>query len=203
MEDFLVTVLPGLQTRGGIWGQLLPNLFVPPQILLCSEKFVLNKWSKQNLIRWRCIFPSQTLKPGYAPGSAKILSAFRIFYFEGHSASRCNMMSKTFFHKSPLRGPCKHLRGGRGAELVSYGTALRTTCIINVNFKIQNKDCLLVCRILLLLILRFSFGPGSESKTWKNPEPDLESLFNFDRSRNLCGIFLSKNLGKLPLDRLL
>jgi len=43
MEDFLVTVLPGLQTRGGIWGQLLPNLFVPPQILLCSEKFVLNK----------------------------------------------------------------------------------------------------------------------------------------------------------------
>jgi len=34
------------------------------------------------------IFPAQTLKPGYGPGSAQIVSAIRIFCFEGHSALR-------------------------------------------------------------------------------------------------------------------
>jgi len=42
-------------------------------------------------------FAPQTLKPGYVPGSAKIVSALRIFYFEGHSAWRCRTTSKTFF----------------------------------------------------------------------------------------------------------
>jgi len=30
--------------------------------------------------------PPQTLKPGYGPGSAKIVSAIRIFCFEGYSS---------------------------------------------------------------------------------------------------------------------
>jgi len=38
-----------------------------------------------------------TLKPGYGPGSAKIVSANRIFCFEGHLAWRCRITSKTFF----------------------------------------------------------------------------------------------------------
>jgi len=41
------------------------------------------------------------LKPGYRPGSAKIVSAIRRFRFECHSASRCSTTSKTFFYKSP------------------------------------------------------------------------------------------------------
>jgi len=42
--------------------------------------------------------------------------------------------------------------------------------------------------------LRFSFGPGG--KSLGTPDPDPESLFNFDSSRSLCGHFLSKNMGK-------
>jgi len=39
----------------------------------------------------------QTSKPGYGPGSAKTMSAIRIFCFESHSASRCSITSKIFF----------------------------------------------------------------------------------------------------------
>jgi len=48
-------------------------------------------------------------------------------------------------------------------------------------------------------ILRFFSDP--ESKIWKNIDPHLESLFNIGSSRSLCGHFLSKNMGKLKLDR--
>jgi len=34
-------------------------------------------------------FAPQTLKTGYGPGSARIVSAIRIFCVEGHSAIRC------------------------------------------------------------------------------------------------------------------
>jgi len=36
-------------------------------------------------------FPFQTLKPGYGPDSVKIVLAIKVFCFEGHSASRCNI----------------------------------------------------------------------------------------------------------------
>jgi len=36
-------------------------------------------------------FAPQTLKPGYGPDSAKIVSVIKIFCFEGHSASRCSI----------------------------------------------------------------------------------------------------------------
>ena len=44
VEDFLATVLPSAQVprHGGHLGGVTPNLFCVPQILLCSEKFVLN-----------------------------------------------------------------------------------------------------------------------------------------------------------------
>jgi len=41
-EDFLATVLPEPVDMGGIRGQLPQLVVVPSQILLCSEKFVLN-----------------------------------------------------------------------------------------------------------------------------------------------------------------
>jgi len=43
--------------------------------------------------------------------------------------------------------------------------------------------------------------PGPESKICEKTDPDPESLFHFGRSRSLCGHFLSKNMGKLRLDR--
>ena len=52
-------------------------------------------------------------------------------------------------------------------------------------------------------ILRFSFRPGSGpgvKNLWKNG-PGSGVTFNFGRSRSLCGHFLSKNMGKLRLDR--
>ena len=45
MEDFLATVLPRPADTGGIQGQLPPNLFCAPQVMLCSEKFVLKQQS--------------------------------------------------------------------------------------------------------------------------------------------------------------
>jgi len=54
-------------------------------------------------------------------------------------------------------------------------------------------------------ILRFSFGPGSGHgvKIFEKLNPDPESLFHFGSSRSLCVHFLSKNMGKIRLDRLL
>jgi len=49
------------------------------------------------------VFSPQTLKPGYGPDSAKIVSASKVlktiqpFCFEGYLASRCSITSKTFF----------------------------------------------------------------------------------------------------------
>jgi len=58
-------------------------------------------------------FAPQNLKPGCGPGSAKIMPAIRIFCFEGHSASRCSITSKTFFHKLPSRGLLQAFWGGQ------------------------------------------------------------------------------------------
>ena len=49
--------------------------------------------------------PRTFLKAGYGPGSAKIVSAIRIFCFEGHSATRCSIM---FFVNNHYGGHCKH-----------------------------------------------------------------------------------------------
>jgi len=47
------------------------------------------------------MYPPLTLKPGYGPDSAKIVSAIRII-FEGHSASRCSILSKASFVRGSL-----------------------------------------------------------------------------------------------------
>jgi len=60
-------------------------------------------------------FSPQTLKPGYGPDSAKIVSEIKVFCFEGHSASRCSITSKYFFYKSSSGGPLCAFGGG--AEL--------------------------------------------------------------------------------------
>jgi len=58
-------------------------------------------------------FAPQTLKPGYGPDSAKIVSTIRIFCFEDDSDSRCSITSNTYIYKSPLGGPMWTFWGGR------------------------------------------------------------------------------------------
>ena len=103
-KTFLRRFCPGLQTRGGVRGQLPPNLFCALQLFFCSEIFVCFIWYKQKSFPPKNDFPPKALQPGYVRDSDKIVSAIRIFCFEGHSASRCSITSKTFFYKSPLGG---------------------------------------------------------------------------------------------------
>ena len=76
---------PGPQTRGAFGGSYPQIFFVSPQILF--QTYDKNK----NLSPLKYILSPQSLKPGYEPGSAKIVSTIRIFCFEGHSASRCSI----------------------------------------------------------------------------------------------------------------
>ena len=47
----------------------------------------------------------------------------------------------------------------------------------------------------------FLSDTDQESKICEKLDPDLESLFNFDSIRSLCGHSLSKNMCKFLLDR--
>jgi len=81
---------------GGIRVQLPPNLFysLPDCVVFRTICF---KQTIKYLSPLKVYFGPQILKPGYRPGSAKIVSAIRIFCFEGHSVSRCSKTSKTSF----------------------------------------------------------------------------------------------------------
>jgi len=93
--------------RGGALGAVTAKSF------LCPSNFVvLRKNCFKRMIKVK-IFAPQTLKPGYGPGSTKIVSAIIIFYFEALSASRCCITSKSYFYKSPIGGPCKHFGGAQ------------------------------------------------------------------------------------------
>jgi len=96
MEDFLATIRPRLEDMVGHSGA------VTPKSILCPPNFVvLRKNCFKHLIIIK-IFPKsvfpppKTLKPGYWPSSAKIVSAIRIFCFEVHSASRHSITSIFF-----------------------------------------------------------------------------------------------------------
>jgi len=88
----LATVLSRLADTGGDSGAVTPKSFLRPQKFL-----LLRKTFFKHMIKTKC-FPTknvfclpQTLKPGYGPVCAKIVSAIRIFCFEGHSSSRCSI----------------------------------------------------------------------------------------------------------------
>ena len=77
------------------------------------------------------------------------------------------------------------------------------------NWRFLTRDCILYMqqswdRIRLTgvdsgRIISSSFGPGVKY-LWKTV-PGSESRFHFSSSRNLCGYFLSKNMGKFRLDQ--
>jgi len=56
-------------------GAVTPNLFC------VSENFVVLR--KQKSFPLNMYFSPQTLKPGYGPDSAKIVSAIKVFWFDG------------------------------------------------------------------------------------------------------------------------
>ena len=116
-EDFLATVLPMSTDIRGIWKQFSPNLFCAPTNFVVLRKICFKRIITTNLSPLKMYFLPQILKPGYGPGSAKIVSAIRIFCFEGHSASRCRKSRKVFFYKSPIGDPCKHFVGGTAGLL--------------------------------------------------------------------------------------
>jgi len=101
MEDFLATVLPRPADTGAFRSSY-PQIFLFPPKFCCAQKTCFKHMIK--IFPLKLYLAPQTLKPGYGPGSAKIVSAIRIFCLEGHLASRCSMTSKTFFYKSPLGG---------------------------------------------------------------------------------------------------
>jgi len=90
-----------------------------PQIFVVLRKIWFKHMIKQNLSSPKSVYYPQTLKPGYGPDSAKIVSAIRIFCFEGRSASRCSVTSKTFLCESPLGVPVGIWGGGR-VELLRH-----------------------------------------------------------------------------------
>ena len=100
MENFLATVCPGPQTLGTLGGSYPPNFFMPPKFC-CAQKNVFETYDEnKNLSPIQMYLSPQTLKPDYGPDSAKIVSAIRIFCFEGHSASRRSITSKTLFRNN-------------------------------------------------------------------------------------------------------
>jgi len=104
--EVLVTVLPRPEDTGE-FDSSSPQIFLCTPKFCCSQKNLLWTYDKNKIFfPYKCILLPQTLKPGYGPGSAKIVSAIRIFCFEGHSASRCSITSK-------LRGPLCAFFGGQ------------------------------------------------------------------------------------------
>jgi len=105
---------PGRQTRGGNRGR-------PPQILFYLPNFaVLRKYCFEHMIKTKifpplkCIVSPQTLKP--AQGLLLTKLCLQLTYiFEGHSASRCSITSKTYFINHHYRAPVSIL--GEGSEL--------------------------------------------------------------------------------------
>jgi len=82
-------------------------LFFPKFVVL--RIICLKHMTETKIFPPKNVFCSPNLKPDYGPDSAKIVSAIRIFCFEGHSASRCSITSKTFFYKSLLGGPLQNI----------------------------------------------------------------------------------------------
>ena len=114
MEDFLASVLPRPADKGGNRGR-------SPQILFYLPNFaVLRKYCFEHMLKTKifpplkCIVSPQTLKP--AQGLLLTKLCLQLTYiFEGHSASRCSITSKTYFINHHYRAPVSIL--GEGSEL--------------------------------------------------------------------------------------
>ena len=78
MEDFLATVRPRPADTGPIRGSYL-QLFCASPNFVALRKICFKHVIKTKIIPPENVFSPQTLKPGYGPDSATIVSAVRIF----------------------------------------------------------------------------------------------------------------------------
>ena len=79
--------------HGGAFGVSYPQIFFVPPKFCFAQKYLFQAFVviKIKIFPPIKMYSPQTLKPGYRPGSAKIVSAIRIFCFEVHSTSRCSI----------------------------------------------------------------------------------------------------------------
>ena len=89
--------------HGGHLGAVTPKSFLWSCKFCCAQKNLFQTHDKKKNLLPKNVFPPN-LKPGFGPGSAKIVSAIRIFCFEGHSVSRCSITSNIFLYIT-TRGP--------------------------------------------------------------------------------------------------
>jgi len=79
MEDFLATVLHRPADTVGHSGAVTPRSFLCfPNFVVLSKICFKHKINIEIFPPQKCISPLQTLKPGYGPGSAEIVSAIKI-----------------------------------------------------------------------------------------------------------------------------
>jgi len=79
VEDFQATVLPRPADTVGHSGSVTPNLFFALPNFVVLRKICFKHMIKSKIFRLKMYFAPQTLKPGYGPGYAEIVSAIRIF----------------------------------------------------------------------------------------------------------------------------
>jgi len=101
-------------------GAVILKSFLCPPNCVVLRKMCFKQKIKTKIFPPKNVFPPQTLKPGYGADSAEIVSAIRIFCFEGHSHSRCSIRSKTFFYKPHQGMHCKHFWGGGRVGLLRH-----------------------------------------------------------------------------------
>jgi len=82
MEDFLTTVLPRSADTVGIRGQLHPNLFCALPNFAMLRKICVKHIMRTKFFPLKIYRAPQTLKPGYGPDSAKIVSALGYFVLQ-------------------------------------------------------------------------------------------------------------------------
>jgi len=109
MEKVLATVLPQARRYRGAFGASYPPKFLSPPNFVVPTKICFKHVIKTKFL----IFPPQTLKPGYRPGSVKTVPAIRLFCFEGHSTSRSGIKSKTLFLINHHWGSLQAFTGAR------------------------------------------------------------------------------------------
>jgi len=71
--------------HGGAFGGNYPQIFIVPPNFVVLRKICFKHMIKTKSFPLKMHFAPQTSKPDCGPGSAKIVSAIRVFCFEGHS----------------------------------------------------------------------------------------------------------------------
>ena len=119
---------PGSQTRMA-FGSVTPNLFCSPQILLCSEKFVLNIRWKQTSLHPKNVFCPPDLN--LATGLVLPKLCLQLGYFVSKAIWPRDVAERQFFLLITIREPCKNFWGGPRVGLIRHCQGVNKVFIIN------------------------------------------------------------------------